>query len=138
MSSQKRQYWRDRLRHVVPGLFHSDAPAASRDARFALYYKKDLVGTLALKKGHWIFSYSDAFRTLSPTKCRTITEFPDLTKTYESDELWPFFLMRIPSLKQDSVQKVVEAEKIDATDEVELLKRFGQRTVANPFELIAS
>lgn len=47
-------------------------------------------------------------------------------KTYKSEELWPFFRIRIPGLEQPSVQEILERENIDKNDEVELLKRFGK------------
>ena len=103
--------------------------------KFCLLYKHKPVGSLALSDGRWTFQYSDDFKDRG---LRTITEFPDVTKTYSSSELWPFFLMRIPSLRQTSIKEIVVSEEIDQGDELELLRRFGRRTVANPFELVPS
>jgi HipA-like protein len=110
--------------------------APDGEAHFSLCHKETLIGTLALKGGRWTFRYSDEFKA-HPT-LRTITEFPDVSKTYVSSELWPFFLMRIPSLRQTSIKEIVEREHISEHDEAKLLQRFGRRTVANPFELVAS
>jgi hypothetical protein len=54
---------------------------------------------------------------------------------YTKDELWPFFIIRIPSLKQPKVQKIISKEEIDSTSQVELLKRFGEKSISNPFQL---
>jgi HipA-like protein len=105
-------------------------------AQFDLRYHDMLVGNLRAEDGWWNFSYSDEFR--QSDSLRPLIEFPDVAKTYRSRRLWPFFLMRIPSMKQAAIQDVVEHEAIDVDDEIQLLKRFGKRTVSNPFELVES
>ena len=77
--------------------------------------------------------YTDEFR--SQSQLRPLVDFPDVTRTYKSQDLWPFFSMRIPSLQQSNIRHIVDTEQIDDTDEVRLLQRFGQRSIANPFEL---
>ena len=104
-------------------------------AHFMLRYRQLPVGHLTLDHGRWRFAYTDEFR--QSESLRPITEFPDLDRTYESDELWPFFFMRIPSSRQGAVEEFVRKEQIDSDDEVQLLRRFGRRTSANPFELVA-
>jgi HipA-like protein len=102
-------------------------------ALFTILYKGLKIGTLELKEGIWHFSYSDEFKKqdqLSP-----LPDFPDTNQVYTSDELWPFFIIRIPSLKQPKVQKIISKEHIDATSQVELLKRFGEKSISNPFQL---
>ena len=103
-------------------------------AKFHLKYDDLTVGILCVDHGHWIFRYSDEFRKRSDL--RPIVEFPDVNKTYESDELWPFFQMRIPSRTQSTVEEIIERERIQENDQVRLLARFGRRTIANPYELI--
>ena len=112
---------------------HSPELAASH-AQFHLIYQGLLVGVLTVSNGHWTFHYSNEFR--QQHRLRPIVEFPDVGKTYTSDELWPFFGMRIPSLKQTSIREIVDEENIDEADEAQLLRRFGKRTIANPFELV--
>ncbi|MEI8376767.1 MAG: HipA N-terminal domain-containing protein [Planctomycetota bacterium] len=107
-----------------------------RKAIFHILYGRIEVGTLELLDGIWKFRYSDEFR--KGNHLRAITEFPDPTREYASSELWPFFAMRIPSLKQAEIRAIVEREHIDEHDEATLLRRFGRRTVANPFELVES
>ncbi|MBC9890509.1 MAG: hypothetical protein F7B06_11875, partial [Opitutae bacterium] len=61
---------------------------------------------------------------------------PHLDKLYESDALWPFFLIRIPGLGQPAIKRMISEENIDPSNEAQLLKRFGKTTIANPFTLI--
>jgi len=49
--------------------------------------------------------------------------------------LWPFFGIRIPGLKQPAIQEILRNENIETDNDVELLKRFGQKTISNPYEL---
>jgi HipA-like protein len=92
------------------------------------------VGVLSVRGGQWTFRYADEFR--AQQKLRPLPIFPDVNKVYESNELWSFFRMRVPSLKQPSVRRIVDEQNIDSKDEVKLLKRFGRRTISNPFELV--
>lgn len=103
-------------------------------ARFRLVHAGKPFALLELKDGKWIFRYTDEFR--NAPRLRPLVGFPDVRKTYSSDELWPFFAMRIPSLKQDQVSRIVQQEEIDREDEVQLLRRFGRKSVANSFELV--
>jgi hypothetical protein len=91
---------------------------------FHLMYGSLRIGTLSMDHGKWRFEYSDEFRQHG--SLRPIVEFPDLSKVYESDELWSSFLVRIPSFKQPTTEEI----------KVDLLKRFGERTIVNPFRLI--
>ncbi|MCI0524091.1 MAG: HipA N-terminal domain-containing protein [Acidobacteria bacterium] len=108
------------------------APPGVR-AKFLLKYGDLLVGTLSVQDGKWKFEYSDEFRRKD--LLRPIVEFPDVNKTYESDELWQFFASRIPSPEQAEVEEILKRENIEEDDAVRLLQRFGKRTIANPFEL---
>jgi HipA-like protein len=111
------------------------APEGVR-AKFFLKYDDLLVGTLSVLDGVWFFEYSDEFR--QSNLLRPIVEFPDVGKTYESTELWQFFASRIPSPEQAEVEEILRREHIQEDDAVSLLKRFGRRTVANPFHLEAA
>jgi hypothetical protein len=68
---------------------------------------------------------------------RPLIDFPDVDKIYESKELWQFFLMRILSPAQAEVEEILKGEHIREDDAVSLLKRFGERTITNPFRLRA-
>lgn len=102
-------------------------------AKFLLLYDDLLVGTLSVEDGVWEFEYSDDFRRSDDL--RPLVEFPDVNKTYVNEELWQFFASRIPSPEQPEVEEIIRREHIEEDDAVRLLQRFGERTIANPFEL---
>ena len=107
---------------------------ASEQQRFVLHIGDVPVGELRCANGRWFFAYTEQFKQRSD-EFYPIGGFSDLDKVYESDTLWPFFLVRIPGLGQPKVKETIAREKIDATNEAELLRRFGERTLANPFVL---
>lgn len=101
---------------------------------FTLFVDDIVVGYLSAGDKEWSFKYSEEFKKHNDYKL--ITGFSDVDKLYKSEELWPFFQIRIPGLKQPAIIETLEKENIDKDDEVELLKRFGQKTISNPYELI--
>lgn len=103
-------------------------------AKFILKVDNIRVGVLYFENGSWFFKYSDEFKNHAHIYNRIIG-FPDLHKTYTSETLWPFFRIRIPGLKQPAIQEIMSKEKIDKSNEVELLKRFGHKTISNSYEL---
>ena len=107
--------------------------AADVKAEFFLFLDELLVGTLKAVDGSWQFVYSEEFK--HATHLRPLVEFPDLDKVYQNEELWQFFVSRIPSTLQPDVETVMVSESIKDDDIVALLRRFGKRTIANPFEL---
>ena len=135
--SNRESLW-NRMRHywASNGGYGTANVKPTPKAAFRVLYGSIEVGTLELVDGVWKFRYSDEFR--EGNHLRAITEFPDSSREYVSPELWPFFAMRIPSLKQAEIKAIVEREHIDEHDEATLLRRFGRRTVANPFELVES
>ena len=92
------------------------------------------LGILKHENGEWTFKYTQEFQNRS-NEYNHIVGFPKLDKVYHSETLWPFFLIRIPGLKQPAVQEIIRKENIDKDNEVQLLKRFGLKTIANPYEL---
>ena len=100
---------------------------------FNLMYKDLLVGTLELEGGWWRFRYSAAFKNQDNLK--PLPDFPNLEKVYNSEDLYPFFLHRIPSTKQPKVRAVIKEKNVDETNKVALLKLFGFRSITNPFTL---
>lgn len=101
--------------------------------KFTLEYGALTIGFLTLDNGVWSYEYSDDFKNQDDIK--PLTDFPDLNKIYAKEELYPFFMQRIPSLSQPKVKAIVEKEKIEV-NEVELLKRFGKISITNPFQLV--
>jgi HipA-like protein len=111
---------------------HVFAPPGEH-ATFLLKYADLLVGTLTVEDCVWHFKYADEFK--QSNDLRPLVEFPDLNAVYESKDLWQFFAMRIPSSEQPEVEEILKREEIGEHDAIKLLKRFGARTIANPFEL---
>lgn len=105
-------------------------------AEFILKYEDLKVGFLELNDGVWKFSYSEEFK--EQEKLRPIVQFPNVQKIYKNEDLWPFFTIRIPGLNQPAIQKILDSEKIDRSNEVELLKRFGKKTISNPYKLVVA
>lgn len=106
---------------------------SGKEAQFELYLDEILVGKLKYQNGQWEFSYSQQFKEYKGI--RPLADFPDISKTYKSTELWPFFSSRIPSMARTRVRKVVERESIAQNDLLALLERFGKRTITNPYVL---
>ena len=102
-------------------------------AKFLLKYDDLIIGTLSVEDSTWKFVYSDEFKR--DGQLRPLVEFPEVDRSYQSSDLWQFFAMRIPSAEQPEVEEILRREKILEDDAVGLLKRFGGRTIANPFEL---
>lgn len=107
---------------------------ANEQAIFELMIDRVKVGTLSCAQGAWTFFYAPEFKEVR-NRYNLITGFPDLDKTYHSDTLWPFFLIRIPGLNQPAIRETIEIENIDAKNEVALLKRFGMYSISNPYQL---
>ena len=107
-----------------------------KKVRFLLKYGDLLVGTLSVEDGVWKFGYSDQFK--QSKFLRPIVEFPDVDKVYDRKELWQFFASRIPSPEQPEVEAILRREQISEDDSVSLLRRFGMRTISNPFQLEAT
>jgi HipA-like protein len=103
-------------------------------ATFELKVDRMVIGTLRCEMGNWVFKYSDEFKN-HKDEYNHIAGFSQLDKIYQNETLWPFFQTRIPGLKQPSVKEIIEKEHINASDEFALLKRFGKKTISNPYEL---
>jgi len=107
---------------------------ANAKATFELKIDKVVIGKLLCEEGEWKFMYIDEFTELR-NQYNHIAGFSNLDKVYHNDTLWPFFQTRIPGLKQPAVKEILKKENINETNELELLKRFGKKTISNPYEL---
>ncbi len=108
-------------------------------ATFTLQFGDLEVGSLELRDGVWEFKYSRAFRDQldDGESVHPLVDFPDSAKVYQSNELWPFFMARIPSVSQPRVLEEIERRGLDQTSASQLLQAFGERSIANPFRLRA-
>lgn len=105
-------------------------------AHFILKYKKLTIAYLSRLDDKWVFQYSDEFK--NQHKISILLNFPAKDQKYEASCLWPFFAHRIPGLGQPQIQKIIKDEKLNPKNEIELLRRFGRRSITNPFELVAT
>lgn len=104
------------------------------NATFELKIDQIIVGTLHCENGEWQFQYTEEFKNVR-NKYNHIAGFSNLDKIYKNETLWPFFQTRIPGLKQPAVKEILKNENINEANELELLKRFGHKTISNPYEL---
>lgn len=112
-----------------------NAPLPKNEAiTFKLMVDSLPLGILICSGGIWKFKYTKEFKEHKNEYTR-IVGFPDLDKEYESDTLWPFFRIRIPGLKQPAIREIIKEDKIDQENEAALLKRFGHKSISNPYEL---
>ena len=109
-------------------------PPEGKSVAFSILLDDLEIGALSYDGGAWTFRYSDAFRRQNAVK--PIIDFPDPDQEYRSESLWPFFLLRIPSVEQPSVKQFVHERGLSELNEAALLRQFGRRSVANPFELV--
>ncbi len=105
-----------------PRVVQSDNGTAS----FHVMLHNMLVGTLEFNQGVWTFEYSEDFRYQK--EIVPLANFPCKDKTYSTRDLWPFFASRIPSNAQ------LQTKETD-TDVVQMLSKYGRRTITNPYEL---
>ena len=124
-----------KFKKVLARLFWSESQnemvlTPDNDATFHVNLGRLFVGTLLYSDGIWYFNYSDEFKLQN--RILPLANFPSKEKEYSAKELWPFFASRIPSNAQLQLDKDTPQEDI-----VSLLRRFGRRTVANPYELLA-
>ena len=101
--------------------------------QFKLMHKGLVIGFLEVEHSMWKFYYSEEFK--SESELSHITGFPDLNKVYHSRNLWPFFKIRIPGLAQPRVKKTIKKANISENDEIAHLKRFGKKSISNPYLL---
>lgn len=116
--------------------FSSKNLNSKKEARFILSFKGKTIGTLEHKDSKWVFKYSDEYiknQFVSP-----LIDFPIIDKTYEFEELPPFFAARIPNLNQPFHMKKLLKYKGDKNDLVSLLEIFGRKSINNPYDLILS
>jgi hypothetical protein len=111
----------------------TEAIDRSNDAEFVLVLGRLPMLILSRNSQGWTMRYTEAFKMQS--RIAPLVPFPDVNKVYRSPELWPFFSVRIPSIARPEVQRTVREEHLDYDDVAAMLRRFGRKSVADPFEL---
>lgn len=99
---------------------------------FFVLLDDEQIGKLTYKNGLWRFEYTDIAKD---KKIRHIAGFPHFNKVYESKDLWPFFLTRIPSMARKRIKQKAQREGVGEDDLLELLKLFGTNSFTNPYKL---
>jgi HipA-like protein len=129
------------MKDFIKKLFRSEdqsedinAPAKGH-IRMVLTHDKLTIGYLTYLDGTWEFVYSDEFK--KQNQVDVLGNFPNKNMKYNAPDLWPFFAHRIPGLGQPKVQEIIKKEHLDPHNQLDLLKRFGRRSITNPFELEA-
>ena len=120
------------FRGVSSGL-STEAIDRSKDAEFVLVLGRLPMLVLSRNPEGWTMRYTVAFK--NQNRIATLVPFPDVNKVYRSAELWPFFSVRIPSIARPEVERTVREERLDYDDVAAMLRRFGRKSVADPFEL---
>lgn len=128
-----KEFFRNIFNKSGNSIERSDSPMM--DANFIVKIDDLIVGYLARKNNLWQFKYSNDFK--NQKEYYRLVGFSDLNKIYKSEVLWPFFKIRIPGLKQPMIQEIIDSDRLDTTDEAALLKRFGRRSISNPYILEA-
>jgi len=103
---------------------------------FILKYKDLTIGYLHHTDDKWVFQYSDEFK--HQDKLDVLIDFPLKEQKYEAPFLWPFFAHRIPGLGQPQIQDIIKHENLNPKNEIDMLRRFGHKSITNPFELAVS
>ena len=125
------------LKKIAKALWHTEGMSNrltpdNLQANFVLTYNKLVIGHLSIGNSEWSFEYSEEFKNQS--EILPLSNFPDKNMIYSSNELWPFFASRIPSTAQLERKAAASHEKADS-NEVNLLRKYGHRTITNPFIL---
>jgi|26BtaG_2_1085354.scaffolds.fasta_scaffold00010_100 hypothetical protein len=102
---------------------------------FTLKYQNNIIGELKYENNNWLYQYSEWFK--NQNELQPLLEFPMIDTKYQSTELWPFFLDRIPSFKQPRIKNYIEKHPNERTNTAKLLELFGKYSVNNPFKLEA-
>lgn len=95
----------------------------------------DDVGVVSREDGRFVFRYSEDFvRSGLPP----VPGFPRVTSDpYESANLWPFFLVRIPPTNRPDVARVLREHRVNEDDVFDVLRVLGRRAVASAYEMVA-
>lgn len=123
----------ERLKNIIKKEEITNSLDFEEEIKFVLKIDDLIIGYLTIEENKWVFKYSEEFK--AQEKYARLTGFSDLSKIYTADELWPFFKIRIPGLKQPRIQDIIKKEQLDIGNEAQLLERFGERSMSNPYIL---
>jgi len=122
------------LKHLTPSWITKlgEKKLPSNNSKFIVSYKNTVIGNLYRDEDDfYVFEYSDKFKKQKEYK--PLTSFPDKNNIYKSKYLFPFFVGRIPNPNRPIIKEILEKENIDKDDPLNILERFGKKTLNNPF-----
>lgn len=105
----------------------------SNDLQFILKYGDLKIGKLYRENEKYIWEYEEEFK--KQDKILPLASFSNKDKKYESKNLDPFFISRIPDPNRPIIKEEIAEKGIDKNDVFQLLKHFGRRNGNNPFFL---
>ena len=126
------------LKKIAKALWHTEGmenrlTPDDMQVQFVLSYNKLVIGYLSVNQGKWTFEYSEDFKKQG--EILPLSNFPNKALLYTSEELWPFFASRIPSVAQLERKAKITSDELSERNEVQLLRKYGHRTITNPFTL---
>lgn len=125
------------LKKIANALWHTEGMANrltpdNLNTQFILSYNGLKIGILSINNSEWVFEYSEEFKNQG--EVLPLSNFPNKNMIYKSKELWPFFASRIPTAAQLERKAAISHKKVER-NEVNLLRKYGRRTITNPFVL---
>ena len=94
-----------------------------------------VVGVLS-KNGKYEFKYANDIDELEKNGFELLIAFPDKSKVYESEKLFPVFSSRLPDPKRQDIKDILKRYGLKDYDAYELLKASGARLPIDSFEFI--
>lgn len=94
-----------------------------------------IVGELS-RNGHYEFKYSEHINEALKEGFKPLVEFPDLSKTYTSELLFPTFASRLPDEKRRDMSQILDKYGLKEFNSYELLKQSGARLPIDSYEFI--
>lgn len=97
--------------------------------------RRYIVGELS-KNGQFEFAYKHEVDEAIKAGFELLIAFPEITKIYTSDKLFPVFASRLPDPKRKGIEAILEKYGLTEYDSYTLLKRSGARLPIDNFEFI--
>lgn len=98
-------------------------------------HRQYIVGQLT-KNGKFEFCYGIQIEDAMSAGFKPLVSFPDITKTYYSECLFPAFSSRLPDKKRPDIETILERYDLKEYDEYNLLKKSGARLPIDTMEFI--
>jgi HipA-like protein len=92
---------------------------------------KRVLGLLTKEGAEFVFRYDPVFALAKDAK--PISAFPDLDQEYRSEDLWPFFAVRLPPVEREDVKRALAQHHIPESDVLRLLAELSRRGVSSPY-----